>query len=137
VPVPVHEQLAPRIVSLASGGDGEHRITLRVDPDDFGPVRVVAEVRGGDVAVVLHAGTDQGRDALRACLTDLRRDLEASGLRGSLDLAGGSTGGGQHRPAAHRQQHTAWLGDGGSAPAGPAQPVAVRIAGSAGLDLLV
>jgi flagellar hook-length control protein FliK len=98
----MHQQLGPRITRLLTSGNGQHQITVRVDPEEFGPVRVVANISGDDVSVVLHASNEQGREALKVALADLRRDLEATGLRGSLDLATASGNGGDRRPGAER-----------------------------------
>ncbi|QJA00431.1 flagellar hook-length control protein FliK [Leifsonia sp. PS1209] len=62
-------------------------MTVHVTPDTLGPVTVRAHVGAEGVRVELFAPTDGGRDALRAILPDLRRDLSGAGLSGSLDLS--------------------------------------------------
>ena len=68
-------------------------LTLRVEPDSMGPVRVVAHIATDGVRIELLGGTDHAREALRAALPDLRRDLAATGMRADLDL-GDLPGGG-------------------------------------------
>ncbi|CAN7448872.1 NlpC/P60 family protein [Microbacterium sp. LjRoot45] len=72
---PLTQQLAAPVASLVRGGDGQHTLTLRVSPDDLGPVTVKARISGGSISVELASGTAAGRDALRSLLVDLRRDL--------------------------------------------------------------
>lgn len=72
---PLTQQLAAPVASLVRGGDGQHTLTLRVSPDDLGPVTVKARISGGSISVELASGTAAGRDAIRALLVDLRRDL--------------------------------------------------------------
>lgn len=74
-PAPLAQQVTAPVVSLVRSGDGEHTLTLRVSPEDLGPVTVKAHISGGSITVELASGTAAGRDALRALLTDLRRDL--------------------------------------------------------------
>lgn len=71
-------------------------MTVHVRPDNLGPVTVRAHVGGEGVRVELFAPTDVGRDALRAILPDLRRDLTGAGLTGTLDLSS------QNQPAAQQ-----------------------------------
>lgn len=80
-------QLARPVFTLAAAGAGEHVMTVHITPDTLGPVTVRAHVGGEGVRVELFAPTDLGRDALRAILPDLRRDLAGSGLTGTLDLS--------------------------------------------------
>lgn len=99
-------QLTAPISSLVRSGDGQHTLTLRVSPEDLGPVTVKAHISGSSVTVELASGTAAGRDALRALLVDLRRDLAglvphasiaittADAARGDQSAtAGGSSGG--------------------------------------------
>lgn len=72
---PLAQQLSAPVMSLASRGDGEHTMTVRVSPDDLGPITVKAHIAGGSIAIELVSGSAAGRDALRALLVDLRRDL--------------------------------------------------------------
>ncbi|WP_425839006.1 NlpC/P60 family protein [Microbacterium sp. PA5] len=74
-PTPLAPQLTTPLVSLARSGQGEHTLTLRVSPEDLGPVTVKARITGSSVTIELASGTVAGRDALRALLVDLRRDL--------------------------------------------------------------
>ena len=74
-PTPLAPQLTTPLVSLARSGQGEHTLTLRVSPEDLGPVTVKARITGSSVTIELASGTAAGRDALRALLVDLRRDL--------------------------------------------------------------
>ncbi|MGG1909129.1 hypothetical protein AB1285_18715 [Microbacterium sp. NRRL B-14842] len=60
---------------LAQAPDGDHRITLTVSPENLGPVTVRALIAGSTIRIELHAPGELGRDALRAILGDLRRDL--------------------------------------------------------------
>lgn len=88
--VPLAEQLSGRLTSLRSAGPGQHVLTLRVDPESIGPVRVVAHIGADGVRIELFGGNDQAREALRQAMPDLRRDLLAAGLAGGLDLGTGS-----------------------------------------------
>src|SRR5690606_19034636 len=80
------DQLGVRLASLRGAGPGQHTLTLRVDPESFGPVRVVAHIGTEGVRIELLGATDQAREALKAALPDLRRDLSAAGLPADLDL---------------------------------------------------
>lgn len=72
---PLAPQLTTPLVNLARSGQGEHTLTLRVSPEDLGPVTVTARITGSSVTIELASATTAGRDALRALLVDLRRDL--------------------------------------------------------------
>jgi hypothetical protein len=133
----MHKQLAPRITRLVTSGDGQHQITVRVDPEEFGPVRVVANISGDDVSVVLHASNEQGREALRVAMADLRRDLEATGLRGSLDLATGSGNGGDRRPETGAHARPGSRGGPDDVPATAEPPAHRSTVSAANLDVLV
>ncbi len=77
-------QLAAPLFSLASAGHGEHVMTLRVAPDDLGPLTVRAHIDAAGVRIELFAPGDAGRDAVRHVLPELRRSLEDSGASLSL-----------------------------------------------------
>ncbi|MGO3484439.1 MAG: flagellar hook-length control protein FliK, partial [Cellulosimicrobium funkei] len=72
---PLHAQVTGPVVRLAEAGDGDHVLTLSVTPENLGPVTVRAHVAGGDLRIELYAPHDTGREALRAIVADLRRDL--------------------------------------------------------------
>lgn len=104
------QQLAGPVLSLARSGAGDHRITVTVSPESLGPVTVRAHIAGGAIHIELHAPSDAGRDALRAVLADLRRDLAAAAPHASLAVAPhdtGSTSPGSSSPSgsAHPQSH--------------------------------
>lgn len=99
-PPTLDAQLARPVFTLAAAGRGEHTMTVHVTPDNLGPVTVRAHVGADGVRVELFAPTDAGRDALRAILPDLRRDLGSTGLSGTLDLSSQSQPSPQHQAAA-------------------------------------
>jgi flagellar hook-length control protein FliK len=105
-----------RLVPLRRGPDGVHRMTIHLSPEDLGPISIVAEVRGGAIAVQLHSATEAGRAALQASLPDLRRDLVDGGFGScALDLQQGELG--QNQPPPNWSQP-----DGRPAPANPITP---------------
>jgi flagellar hook-length control protein FliK len=87
----VAAQVSPVVVSIAQRPSGTHQLTMTVNPDSLGPVTVRAHIgQGGDVRVELIGATDAGRDALRAIVTDLRRDLAAAMPHATLSIAQGA-----------------------------------------------
>ena len=80
-------QLTTPVVALAQAPDGDHSLTLTVSPENLGPVTVRAHISGGAIHIELHAPNDLGREALRAILADLRRDLAAAAPHASLLLS--------------------------------------------------
>jgi len=117
-------QLSPPIVSLAQAGDGDHRLTLTVSPDDLGPVTVRAHISGDTMRIELLAPSDAGRDAIRHILGDLRRDLAAAAPHASLTLVGGD--GSSTGQSATGQSGTGQSGTGQQAADGSAPRDAAR-----------
>jgi hypothetical protein len=104
------QQVAMQLAPLRRGPDGVHRLTVHLNPAELGPVSVVAEVRGGAIAVQIHGGTEAARAALQAALPDLRRDLLDAGFGScALDMSGQTGGssspqtGGQSQPQSQAQ----------------------------------
>ncbi|MFJ6429992.1 flagellar hook-length control protein FliK [Microbacterium maritypicum] len=95
-------QIAAPVVSLAQAPDGDHSLTLTVSPENLGPVTVRAHISGGAIHIELHAPNDLGREALRAILIDLRRDLAAAAPHASLLLSSADDGAASSNP-----QHSA------------------------------
>lgn len=109
-------QIATPVLSLAQAADGDHQLTLTVSPENLGPVTVRAHIAGGSIHIELHAPNDLGRDALRAVLADLRRDLAVAAPNATLavsthDGPTSSTG----------QQNSGQQGPGGQNAGGPGQ----------------
>jgi len=75
---PVTRQVFPEVTSLATKGDGTHRITLTLKPEALGEVRVVMTVRDGAVHVRLAAG-HEAQQALREGSPELTRLLAVAG----------------------------------------------------------
>jgi flagellar hook-length control protein FliK len=107
---PLAAQVSPTLFTLAGAKAGEHVLTIKVAPDNLGPVTVRAHVTVDAVRMELFAPTDAGRDALRAILPDLRKDLAGSGLNASLDLSSENHAPGEdhqrQRAADARPRHT-------------------------------
>lgn len=97
-PAPLHRQLLGPIASLAAGPHGERTLSVNIAPEALGPITVKAVLGGEGIRMELSAPTDAGREALRAMLPDLRRELAATGP-GTIMLSTGadspSTQGGQ------------------------------------------
>ena len=64
-----------------------------MNPETFGPVKVVAHITHDGVTLQLFGASDQARAALKAALPDLRRDLAGAGLQPNLELGSGSGNG--------------------------------------------
>ena len=96
---PLHTQLAKPLFTLAAAGNGEHVMTMKVTPEDLGTVTVRAVIGPDGVRMELFAA-DAGRDAVKAIMPELRRELAGAGLNASLDLGNGArpeTSGGEGR----------------------------------------
>lgn len=96
---PIAAQVAPVLVSIVQRPVGTHRLTLTVNPESLGPVTVTAHIgRAGDVRVEIVGATEVGREALRAIVADLRRDLAAVMPHASLSVGSGPSSGADAAP---------------------------------------
>ena len=112
---PLMPQLAKPLFTLAAAAPGQHIMSLKVSPEDLGPLTVRAHIDAAGVRIELFAPAEAGREAVRGLLPELRKELAGAGFGASLNLsdqngppAGGQDGGQQNRP-------DAWL-DGGQDP---------------------
>ena len=80
-------QLAKPLFTLVGAPHGQHIMTLKVSPEDLGPLTVRAHIDGTGVRIELFAPGDSGREALRGILPELRKELADSGFGASLDLS--------------------------------------------------
>ena len=92
-PVAVPEQVFASLGRLVSRGDGTHRLTIKLQPEALGEVRVVLTVRDGDVSVRL-TGSEAAQRALLQGAGDLQRLLESVGAKSAQVVVGDPTGGG-------------------------------------------
>lgn len=139
---PLARQVGPELTALRTAPAGEHTLTLSITPDELGPVTVKAHIGSDGIRIELFA-PELGRDALRAILPDLRRDLAGGGLpHATLDLATDQREhGGAGDPRAGRRPHDQPPGRGGTgdrfADAG-ASPLTGHVpAGATSLDILL
>ncbi|UKA63520.1 flagellar hook-length control protein FliK [Arthrobacter sp. FW306-04-A] len=86
-PAKLLPQVSGPLFSLASGEPGKHVMTLRLSPEDLGPLTVRAHIDGAGVRIELFAPGEVGREAVRSILPELRRGLGESGFGTSLDLS--------------------------------------------------
>ncbi len=92
-------QLARPLFTLAGAPHGQHIMTLKVTPEDLGPLTVRAHIDGAGVRIELFAPGDTGREALRGILPELRKELADAGFGASLDLSDHNGPPGQGRDA--------------------------------------
>ncbi|MGI4894514.1 MAG: flagellar hook-length control protein FliK [Janthinobacterium lividum] len=79
--------IAGRLGELAPETDALHRMTIEVNPQGLGPVRVTAEVSGGALHVSLVGASEAARHALSAAVGDLQRELVTSNFTStSIDV---------------------------------------------------
>ncbi len=62
-------------------------MTLKVSPEDLGPLTVRAHIDGAGVRIELFALGDTGREDLRGILPELRKELADAGFGASLDVS--------------------------------------------------
>jgi flagellar hook-length control protein FliK len=101
------------VFALVAAGDGNHTITISVTPDNLGPVTVRAHISGENMRIELFSPSDNGREALRQLLPDLRRDLSASGTNANLDLSSQGAPDGRPDPGALQEDPRAMDRSGG------------------------
>jgi flagellar hook-length control protein FliK len=93
----VTSQVHGEVSRLVSRGDGTRRITIKLQPEALGDVRVVLTVRNGEVHVRM-AGGELAQQALLQGAPELHRLLEAAGASSSQVVVGdqGSSQYGEH-----------------------------------------
>jgi flagellar hook-length control protein FliK len=88
------EQVARAVRSVRRDEDGNHTMTVRLDPPELGTIELEVQIRDGRLH--LHAGSDSTatRELLARAMPELRAALDADGIAtGSLDV--GARAGGQ------------------------------------------
>lgn len=130
------DQVRLPIAALRELPDGAHLVTVHVTPDELGPVTVRALVQGGALDVQLTAPTDAAREALKALLPDLRRDLSQGGQPALLSLGDATTDGAPARDRDATRDAFARPGRDAAPEASDSRPVAPVRAGTTSLDVL-
>lgn len=80
------EQLGTPLLRVARAGNGEHIVTVKVTPENLGPVTVRAHVDGQNVKIELSTPNSIGSEAVKLVIADLRRDLAAAGVNATLTV---------------------------------------------------
>jgi flagellar hook-length control protein FliK len=108
----VPDQVFTDLGRLVRRGDGTHRLTIKLQPEALGEVRVVLTVRDGDVSVRL-SGSDAAQRALLQGASDLQRLLESVGAKSAQVLVGDPGTQAQQQPGTGwAQQHAGGGSDG-------------------------
>jgi flagellar hook-length control protein FliK len=112
-PYAIPAQVVSVLSPLRGAKDGTYTLSLQLHPAELGPVTVRVAVNDGVLSIQLTADQQGGHDALHSSLSDLRSQLQASGLR-VADVDVGAK-------AALPQHHTANAGSHQSANTGNSQ----------------
>lgn len=87
------DQLRGPLIHLKQAAPGEHSFSVRVTPENLGPVSIRAIVSGDTVRIEITCVNDTARDAIRPLMNDLKRDLQGAGLSTDLNLGHGRQSG--------------------------------------------
>jgi hypothetical protein len=116
-------QLAKPLFTLVGAPHGQHVMTLKVSPEDLGPLTVRAQIDAAGVRIELFAPGEAGREAVRGILPELRKELNDAGFGATLNLSdrsgpasSGHSGG--HNGTAQDRMGAAGQYSGGRDPAG-------------------
>ncbi len=120
--IPIADQLGARLRSLTGLAAGRHVLSVPLDPEHLGPVRVVAHISADMVRVDLVGAGAASRDALRGALGDLRRDLASAGLHVEVGLGGADDRGAGADQQFRSGSQFGQSGSGSSSPGGGAVP---------------
>ncbi len=109
-------QLAAGLRTLAGREDGVHVLTVRLHPDELGPVRVVARLSGTDVQLRVTTSTVAAAAAVTEAGPRLHDALAAAGLSAtdvSVDHDAGlaQSGPGTGHPARRRARRPRWAAE--------------------------
>jgi hypothetical protein len=83
----VVRQVLDRLEALAAS-NSERRVTVHLDPHDFGSITLVVGRRGGEVDAEIYASNDRVREALEAHRPTLQSGLENRGIQLSTMTVG-------------------------------------------------
>ncbi|XBH22139.1 flagellar hook-length control protein FliK [Jonesiaceae bacterium BS-20] len=86
-PPPLAQQVRGPIGQLRTAAAGDHVFSIRITPENLGPVQVRAHIGGDGIRVELVGASDAVRDQLRTMLSDLRRDLQSTGMTAQLSVS--------------------------------------------------
>lgn len=102
------QQVAQAVATLTRRGDGEHRMTIRLDPEELGQLEVVVRSHRGGVDVTMAAARPEVVSSLLDASAELRRLLEDKGVAArDLDVRDLDQGSDRHGRSAddHRGGH--------------------------------
>ena len=88
---PVARQVFPEVVRLTTSVDGPQRVTIRLNPESLGEVRVVLTQRNGGLEVSLSGGPEARRSLVEGT-PELQRLLDAVGRGDSRIVVRDATG---------------------------------------------
>ncbi|MCL2454521.1 MAG: flagellar hook-length control protein FliK [Micrococcales bacterium] len=134
-PAPMVDQLGGHLRALAGARAGTHVLSVALDPDRLGDVRIVAHISAGQVRIDLAGANAEARAVLRETLDDLRRDLQSAGLNAELGLNDDRPGAERHKTGSSRGPDRA--PDDGAPSTDTPTPTAVPTDSVHGLDLIV
>jgi flagellar hook-length control protein FliK len=101
-------QVSHAIAQLAQRGNGDHTMTIRLDPEDLGQVEVTIRHSRAGVDVSLAVARPDVAASLAASVVDLQRQLEQSGVESTgvdvRDLGTGDGDRGEQAPTDEDQQ---------------------------------
>ncbi|WP_029068263.1 flagellar hook-length control protein FliK [Jonesia quinghaiensis] len=92
-------QLKGPLVHLKQAANGDHSFSVRVTPENLGPISIRAHVTSDGVRIEITCVNDTARDAIRPLVTDLKKELQGSGLQADLNLGHGSQSGHSDTPS--------------------------------------
>ncbi len=115
-PVPLRG-LATPLLAIRSAGPGEHVVSVSIAPAHLGPITVRAVVTASSTQIELITPSDAARDAVRAVLAEVRRELGDASGSWRIDV---STQSSAERGSGDRRDASA--ADHRGEPTGPASP---------------
>jgi flagellar hook-length control protein FliK len=121
---PPHQQIVSVVEPLRRRGDGSYQVTLRLNPEDLGPVDLHVQLHHDAIELHMHTDHDHARAMLNEHLGDLRHELTEAGFRPTtVDVSDGRSR--QQSPTFSTPQTPTGPSTGVSTASQPVAPVTV------------